>query len=109
MQRTKPAKKAHRYSAGPFASRRPDDDGQENRNRHYPRDDMERSAVISGSLTHARDVERTENAGKAPRRQHQSVDRPDVSRSKIIRRERWHGAKSSAVTHENDESDHGDH
>src|SRR4030095_14941077 len=36
MQRTKPAKKAHRYSAGPFASGRPDDDGQKNRNRHYP-------------------------------------------------------------------------
>ena len=39
MQRTKPAKKAHRHSAGPFASGRPEDDGQENRNRHYPRED----------------------------------------------------------------------
>src|SRR6266550_2127763 len=95
-------KKASKYSAGPFASRRPDDDGQENRNRHYPRDDMERSAVISGGLTHARDVKRSENAGKTPRRQHEPIDRPDVFRSKIIRRERWHGAKSSAVTHQDD-------
>src|SRR5439155_17246225 len=95
-------KKAPKYSAGPFASRRPDDDREQNRNSHHPRDDMERSTVISGNLTHARDVERPENAGKAPRRQHQSVNRPDVFRSKIIRRERWHGAKSSAVTHEND-------
>src|SRR6266566_4870007 len=38
--------------AGLFASRRPDDDREQNRNRHHPRDDMERTTVIPGSLTH---------------------------------------------------------
>src|SRR5207245_10418690 len=81
--------KATKNSAGPFASRRSGDDPAQKRNSHPARNDMERATVISGNLTHARDVERPENAGKAPRRQHQSVNRPDVFRSKIIRRERW--------------------
>src|SRR5437868_14730796 len=87
------------------SSRWPDNDRQQNRNRHYAGNDMKRARVIPGGLAHPCDVERPENAGKTPCREHKPINRPHIFWTKIIRREGWHCTESAAVTHQNDEGD----
>src|SRR6266699_4172114 len=99
----KPAENtAERRSRSSLAPGRPDDNRQQNRNSHYARDNVKSSGVITGGLAHSSNVERSKNARETPSGQHQSVNWPDIFRSKIIRGECRHGAKSSAVTHQDD-------
>src|SRR4029453_12460767 len=87
------------------AARRPYDDGEQDRKCHYRGDDVERAPIICRHLTHACDVKRTKYAGEAPGREHEAVNRPDILRAEIVRRERRHRSKPAPVTHQDDERD----
>jgi len=72
---------------------------QQGRNRHDAGDDMKGAAIGTGCLTHVCHDQRTDRAGKTPGGQHQSVDRTDILRTKIISGKRGHCAEPAAVTH----------
>src|SRR5207245_2147766 len=65
---------------------------------------MESTAVAAAGLPHMRDEQRTKCAGEAPCSQHKAVNRPDVFGSEVVGGEGWHGAESTAVTHQHDEA-----
>ena len=90
-------------SAPAVATRRRQQDGQQDRHRHDDRDHVQRAAIAAADLAHARDQQRTEGGGTAPGRQHQAVDGPDVRRPEVVGREGRHGAEAAAVTREDEE------
>ena len=51
---------------------------------HEPRDDVERIAVLARLLTQCGNQHRPEDTGKAPRGQHETVDRPDAPGAESI-------------------------
>ena len=63
---------------------------------------MQSSAIDASSLLHVSNEQRSKGAAKAPRSQHESVNRPHILRAEVISCERGHGAESAAVTHKDD-------
>src|SRR2546427_11242314 len=65
---------------------------------------MESTAVVAAGLPHMRDEQRTKCSGKAPRSQHEAVNRPDIFGSEVVGGEGRHGAESAAVTYQHNEA-----
>src|SRR5438132_13601255 len=61
---------------------------------------MKRAAIRPSGFAHVGDEKGTKHAGKSPRRQHQTVNGPDILRPKVISCKCRHRAESAAVTHQ---------
>ena len=66
--------KCSRFFTRIFSMRWADDDWQQNRLRHQSPDHVQRGGIVTGGLTHARDVEGTEHIGETPGRKHQTIN-----------------------------------
>src|SRR5260370_6991534 len=58
---------------------------------------VESLGVLARALAHLRDQGWAKDAGEAPGRQHQPVNRPDISRTKKVGGKRRHGAETPAT------------
>ena len=85
-----------------------DEDGHENGNGHDAGDDVQTCGKGAALLAQISDEQRSKGAGKAPGREHEAVDGPDVLGTEIVGSEGRHGAEAAAVAHQNYESDEGE-
>src|SRR5438128_5504857 len=70
---------------------------------HDSSNHVESLGVVARALTYLRDQGWPEHAGEAPGRQHQPVDRADISRAEKVGGKGRHGAEAAAVTQQDDE------
>jgi hypothetical protein len=66
--------------------------------------DMQRLCLVSCGLANSRDQRGPQYSGKAPRREHKTVNRSYVLAAEVIGGISWHGAKAAAVTKQNQKS-----
>src|SRR5882724_9092563 len=82
------------------------DEREDHRCCHHPRDHMQRSAIGAIDLLHVSNKERPKRARETPGSEHETINRTDILRSKVIGRECGHGSKSSAIAHQHEEGDY---
>src|ERR1700687_168811 len=81
------------------------DEREDYRRCHHPRDHMECSTIGATDLLHVSDEQRPKSASETPGGEHETINGTDILRSKVISRKGRHGPKSSAIAHEHEEGD----
>jgi len=64
---------------------------------------METAGIRAAALAHVGNEERSKCARATPSCKHQTVDWPNILRPEVVGGKRRHGAKSTAVAHQDDE------
>jgi hypothetical protein len=85
----------------------PQPDREQTGNQQNTRNGDQCTAITPGSLPDIGDKQRSKNAGKTPGGEHQSVDRSNSFRAKIVGREGRHRTEATAITADYDKADEG--